>query len=131
MNAASSTWIVEAWKSIPREALAASFKTCAIFTATGGSEDHLIHCIKPNGPIPSGRAAPEDALVLDDEDDALLDVSDTEGDEDSHSDASIEPESSSEDGPSQIRTQHTSTSRCGAVCTYTADCHCELCDGDF
>ncbi|KAH7720386.1 pogo transposable element with KRAB domain-like protein [Aphelenchoides avenae] len=85
-------WIVDAWKSIPREALAASFKTCGITTALDGSEDHLIHCIKPNGPIPSGRgaleearildgAALEEALVLDDEDTMLLDVSDSEGGE--------------------------------------------------
>ncbi|KAH7673016.1 pogo transposable element with KRAB domain-like protein, partial [Aphelenchoides avenae] len=82
-------WIVDAWKSIPREALAASFKTCGITTATDGSEDGLIHCIKPNGPIPSARAALEEArilngaamqesLVLDDEDAALLDVADSE-----------------------------------------------------
>ncbi|KAH7695208.1 pogo transposable element with KRAB domain-like protein, partial [Aphelenchoides avenae] len=45
-------WIVDAWKSIPREALAAWFNTCGITIALNGSEDHLIHCIKPNGPIP-------------------------------------------------------------------------------
>ncbi|KAH7671503.1 pogo transposable element with KRAB domain-like protein, partial [Aphelenchoides avenae] len=44
-------WIVDAWKSIHREALAASFKTCGITATTDGSEDDLIYCIKPNGPI--------------------------------------------------------------------------------
>ncbi|KAH7708309.1 pogo transposable element with KRAB domain-like protein [Aphelenchoides avenae] len=78
-------WLVDAWQSIPREALAASFKMCGITTALDGSEDHLIHCIKPDGLIPSGHAALEEsrildgaaleeALVLDDEDAALLDV---------------------------------------------------------
>ncbi|KAH7715777.1 hypothetical protein AAVH_16818 [Aphelenchoides avenae] len=77
------------------------------------------------------QACSLEALVLDDEDAVLLDVSDSEGGEDSDSDASIESESSSEDGPSQIRTQHATTSRRGAGCTYTADCQCELCDDDF
>ncbi|KAH7702543.1 hypothetical protein AAVH_30297, partial [Aphelenchoides avenae] len=70
-----------------------------------------------------------EALVLDDEDAAFLDVSDSEADEDSDSDASIESESPPEDGPSQ--TQHATTSRRSAGCTYTADCQCELCDDDF
>ncbi|KAH7680522.1 hypothetical protein AAVH_41103, partial [Aphelenchoides avenae] len=93
------------------------------------------HCIKPNGPIPSGRAALEEArildgaaleeaLVLDDEDAMLLDVSDSEGGEDSDSDDSIESESSSEDVTSQTRAQHATTSRGGAGCTYTPDCCC-------
>ncbi|KAH7714337.1 pogo transposable element with KRAB domain-like protein [Aphelenchoides avenae] len=83
-------WIVEVWKSIPHEALAASFKTRGIATAADGNEpkpkpNHLIHCTKPNGPIQSGRtalekarildgAALEEALLLDDEDAALLNV---------------------------------------------------------
>ncbi|KAH7704473.1 hypothetical protein AAVH_28335, partial [Aphelenchoides avenae] len=94
------------------------------------------------GPIPSGRAALQEArildgaalekaLVLDDEDAVLLDIPDSEGGEDSDSDDSIESESSSKDGPSQIRTQHATTSRHGAGCTYKADCQCELCDDDF
>ncbi|KAH7716717.1 pogo transposable element with KRAB domain-like protein [Aphelenchoides avenae] len=134
--------IVEAWKSIPREALEASFKTGGITTTTDGSEDHLTHCIKPNGPNASGRAALEEArildgaalveaLVLDDEDAVLLDVSDSEGGEDSDSDASIECESSSDNGPSQIRTQQATTSPRGARCTYTPECQSEICDDDF
>ncbi|KAH7687743.1 pogo transposable element with KRAB domain-like protein, partial [Aphelenchoides avenae] len=107
-------WIVDASKSVPREALAASFKTCGINTALDGSKDHLYHCIKPNGSIPFGRAALqevrildgaalEEALVLDDEGAVLLDVSHSEGGEDSDSGASIESELSSEDVPSQTR----------------------------
>ncbi|KAH7664861.1 hypothetical protein AAVH_43382, partial [Aphelenchoides avenae] len=70
-------------------------------------EDHLIHCIKPDGPIPSGRAALEEsgildgsaleeALVLDDEDAALLDVTDSDMDDGdgSGSDVSFASESS-------------------------------------
>ncbi|KAH7715524.1 hypothetical protein AAVH_17104 [Aphelenchoides avenae] len=79
----------------------ASVKTCGNSTATYESEDDLIHCIKPNGTTASGRAALEEtrildgaamqeALVLDDEDAALLDVSHWEADGDSDSDASIE-----------------------------------------
>ena len=30
-----------------------SFKNCAPTIALDGSEDHLIHCFKPNGPIPT------------------------------------------------------------------------------
>ncbi|KAH7693251.1 hypothetical protein AAVH_39717, partial [Aphelenchoides avenae] len=33
--------------------------------ALDGSEDHLIHCIKPDGPIPSGRAALEESRIRD------------------------------------------------------------------
>ncbi|KAH7668081.1 hypothetical protein AAVH_06780 [Aphelenchoides avenae] len=67
----------------------------------------------------------------DEEDVVLLDVSDSEGGEDSDSDACIDCESSPEDGPSQIRTQQATASRRGAGCTYTPDCQCELCDDDF
>ncbi|KAH7702463.1 pogo transposable element with KRAB domain-like protein [Aphelenchoides avenae] len=110
-NSLNLCWERTNWKNIPREALVAPIKTRDITVATDGSVDHLIHCIKPNGPIPSGRAALgearildeaalEEALVLDDEDAVLLDVSDSEGGEDSDSDASIGSESSSKDSPS-------------------------------
>ncbi|KAH7717237.1 hypothetical protein AAVH_15348 [Aphelenchoides avenae] len=103
--------------------------------ALDGGEGHLIHCIKPSSSAGRARildgAALEEALVLDDEDTVLLDVPDSEGGEDSDIDASIESESSSEDGPSQIRAQQATTSRRGAGCTYKPDCQCELCDEDF
>ncbi|KAH7694085.1 pogo transposable element with KRAB domain-like protein, partial [Aphelenchoides avenae] len=77
-------WIVRGNRQ--ETALAASFKTCGIATATDGSEYHLIHCTKSNGPIQSERgaleearildgAALEEALLLDDEYAALLDIS--------------------------------------------------------
>jgi hypothetical protein len=48
-------WIWDAWDSLPKELIEASFKTCGITNAIDGSEDDSIHCFKPNGPVPSGR----------------------------------------------------------------------------
>lgn len=47
-------WIVKAWNNIPKEAIADSFKVCGITNAPDGSEDHLIHCFKQDGPVPVG-----------------------------------------------------------------------------
>ncbi|KAH7704047.1 hypothetical protein AAVH_28773 [Aphelenchoides avenae] len=99
-------WIVDSWKSIP-------LKTTS-FTAsnpTGRFRPDALHLEEAR--ILDG-AALEEALVLNDEDAMLLDVSDSEGGEDSDSDASIESESSSEDVISQTRAQHATTSRGGA-----------------
>uniref|UniRef100_A0A915DPZ3 Uncharacterized protein n=1 Tax=Ditylenchus dipsaci TaxID=166011 RepID=A0A915DPZ3_9BILA len=49
-------WIIDAWESLPKEPVQNSFKSCAISTATDGSEDDQIHCFKPNGPVPGGRS---------------------------------------------------------------------------
>ncbi|KAH7703410.1 transposase [Aphelenchoides avenae] len=118
-------WIVEAWKSIPHEALAASFKTRGLATAADGREDHLLHCTKPKMDQPSpdalhwkrpafsNGAALVEALLLDDEDAARLDVSNSDSSEDSDSDASIESESSSAAGSSQATTPQAGTSKAG------------------
>ena len=47
-------WVVDAWDSIPEEVIKDSFKTCGLTNAVDGSEDHLIHCFKMDGPIPNG-----------------------------------------------------------------------------
>ncbi|KAL7079851.1 hypothetical protein ACQ4LE_000714 [Meloidogyne hapla] len=49
-------WIDEAWDAISKELVVKSFKGCGIGIATDGSEDEEIHCFKPEGQVPSGRA---------------------------------------------------------------------------
>ena len=53
-------WEVDAWKSLSSHLIAESFKTCGITNNPDGSEDNLIHCFKPHGPIPSGLAVLEE-----------------------------------------------------------------------
>jgi hypothetical protein len=66
-------WIVQAWDSIPKEAIAKSFRggtsspgrlaslsipvhsDCGITLCYDGSEDDEIHCFKPHGSVPGGR----------------------------------------------------------------------------
>ncbi|KAI1694677.1 DDE superfamily endonuclease domain-containing protein [Ditylenchus destructor] len=48
-------WISNAWDSLTREAIQKSFKTCGITNNPDGSEDHLIHCLRPDGSIPLGQ----------------------------------------------------------------------------
>ncbi|KAI1695883.1 pogo transposable element with KRAB domain [Ditylenchus destructor] len=48
-------WITNAWESLTREAIQKSFKTCGITNNPDGSEDHLIHCLRPEGSIPLGQ----------------------------------------------------------------------------
>uniref|UniRef100_A0A914D0Y4 DDE-1 domain-containing protein n=1 Tax=Acrobeloides nanus TaxID=290746 RepID=A0A914D0Y4_9BILA len=54
-------WVCKAWQSIPVDAIVASFKTCGITNAFDGSEDGMIHCFKPHGPIPAGRTLLDNA----------------------------------------------------------------------
>ncbi|KAI1693300.1 hypothetical protein Ddc_22927 [Ditylenchus destructor] len=48
-------WIANAWESLTREAIQKSFKTCGITNNPDGSEDHRIHCLRPEGSIPLGQ----------------------------------------------------------------------------
>ncbi|KAI1713784.1 pogo transposable element with KRAB domain [Ditylenchus destructor] len=48
-------WVCKAWSAISPELIKKSFKVCGIITATDGSEDDLIHCMKPEGSVPSAR----------------------------------------------------------------------------
>lgn len=48
---------------MPKELVIKSFKNCALDIALDGSEDDLIHCFKPNGPIPGGRTLLEQARI--------------------------------------------------------------------
>lgn len=48
-------WVVDAWASVSKELIVSSFKTCGISNALDGTEDKLIHCFSPRGPIPEGR----------------------------------------------------------------------------
>lgn len=47
-------WIVNAWNDISNELIERSFKVCGITNNPDGSEDHLIHSFKTDGPIPNG-----------------------------------------------------------------------------
>lgn len=43
-------WILEAWNDLDKEIIVNSFKSCALTLAVDGSEDELIHCLKPSQP---------------------------------------------------------------------------------
>ena len=47
-------WVSEAWKSLSRELIHSSFKSCALTTALDGSEDNFIHCLKEGQPCRAG-----------------------------------------------------------------------------
>jgi hypothetical protein len=47
-------WIVDAWEQLPTELIIKSFKGCGLTNALDGSEDEMIHCFKPAGPIKTG-----------------------------------------------------------------------------
>ncbi|EGT53384.1 hypothetical protein CAEBREN_03992 [Caenorhabditis brenneri] len=47
-------WVRDAWSDLPEDLIIRSFKGCGITNAPGGLEDHLIHCLKPDGEIPEG-----------------------------------------------------------------------------
>lgn len=49
-------WVCDAWDQLPTDLIKGSFKACGITNAVDGSEDNLIHCFKPHGPIPEGLA---------------------------------------------------------------------------
>ena len=49
-------WVVDAWASISNDLIKDSFKACGITVNLDGSEDEMIHCFKPHGPIPEGFA---------------------------------------------------------------------------
>jgi hypothetical protein len=40
-------WVVKAWEAVTTEVIINSFKVCGISVACDGSEDGLIHCLKP------------------------------------------------------------------------------------
>ena len=65
-------WIVDAWEQLPKELMIKSFKGCGLTTAFDGSEDNLIHCFKPGGPIPTGFELLQQARVQLLEDQATL-----------------------------------------------------------
>ena len=70
-------WVVDAWESVTEKIIEDSFKFCGLTTAFDGSEDTLIHCLKPNGPIPNGLQAliakPVEQIAVDFEENVLID----------------------------------------------------------
>lgn len=48
-------WIINAWEELPKDLIIRSFKGSGLSNALDGSEDNLIHCFKPDGPIPTGQ----------------------------------------------------------------------------
>lgn len=49
-------WVVKAWDSLSEEMIKHSFKACGISNAIDGSEDAMIHCMKPGEPCESAAA---------------------------------------------------------------------------
>ena len=56
-------WIVEACKQMPSDLIERSFVGCGLTIALDGSEDHKIHCFKPEGEIPNGCASLREARI--------------------------------------------------------------------
>ena len=56
-------WIVEAWDKLSEATIADSFKQCGITTAIDAQEDQLVHCLKANGPVPTGYQKLKDARM--------------------------------------------------------------------
>ena len=65
-------WVSDVWDSIPEEVIRRSFKSYGIGIDPSGADDELIHCFKPDGPIPTGLQLLKDARV-EKEIDGLLD----------------------------------------------------------
>ncbi|GAB5540205.1 MAG: hypothetical protein Salg2KO_23080 [Salibacteraceae bacterium] len=49
--------VCDAWDALSPDSIRVSFKVCGITIATDESEDNLVHCFKPHGPIPEGFVA--------------------------------------------------------------------------
>ena len=49
-------WVVDAWDGLSPELIRNLFKSCGITNKADGTKDDLIHCFKPDGPIPVGLA---------------------------------------------------------------------------
>ena len=47
-------WVIDAWEGLSADLIRASFKSCGITNNVDGTEDELVHCFKPHGPIPEG-----------------------------------------------------------------------------
>jgi hypothetical protein len=58
-------WVVIAWDQLSTDIIARSFKICGITNAADGSEDDLIHCFNPEGPVPTGRELLRKARIAD------------------------------------------------------------------
>ncbi|PFX12383.1 Pogo transposable element with KRAB domain [Stylophora pistillata] len=41
-------WILEAWNDVDKEIIVNDFKSCALSLVVDGSEDELVHCLKPS-----------------------------------------------------------------------------------
>ena len=65
-------WVKSSWDSISVETVKNSFMSCAITTATDGSDDDKIHCFKAGQPCEAGRS------ILKDENEKLTTISDAE-----------------------------------------------------
>ena len=57
-------WILDSWKELPAELIRKSFKTCALTSATDGSEDKEIHCFKEHQPCQAGLAMLNEQIQL-------------------------------------------------------------------
>ena len=55
-------WVKASWDALPSDTVKKSFSSCAITTATDGSEDENIHCFKPGQPCEEGRSAPAEKM---------------------------------------------------------------------
>lgn len=85
-------WVVNAWKEISSD-IRRSITACGIGVKNGGSEDHLIHVFKHNGPCPEGttllaqeRLHDRELIALEEEVQSVYDSDQDNDDEDKNAD---------------------------------------------
>ena len=72
-------WVKQAWNKVTSEVIIKSFQVCGISVDVDGSEDHLIHCIKPGQLAEAQTISAETARMVSplvDIDDPFLDCDD-------------------------------------------------------
>ena len=72
-----STTTENAWKTLDRELIIRSFKSCALTVAPDGSKDDQIHCLKEGQPSHAGQdrlASIQQALTVSSATDPFADV---------------------------------------------------------
>ena len=57
-------WILTAWKSLPKEMFASSFKKCALTIDDNGGEDKQISCFKPGRPCAEGYKVLKEQMMI-------------------------------------------------------------------
>lgn len=93
-------WVKCSWEAIPVEIVQESFLSCAITTATNGSDDDKVQCFKSGQPCEVGRSLLHEEtrkiVTASDENDQDPFASDTDKEETEHDEVAIEEDNEEE-----------------------------------